>query len=228
MRAETEVALAFPRDAAYYREAFDKVQQSSMQMSRLIDQLLALARTDAGVDVLHLEPMDLFELVEEVASPWRDIYAAADIRFDTRWTADSRWVQGDHAALRRLLNTLLENAWRYTPAGGAVVLSITSSGTLLEAAVEDTGIGIAEHDQPRVFQRFFRAAQPLNGNHAGSGLGLALAQWIAECHGTSLTVQSRPGAGSRFALHLKTAPQPDAVGLSHDELPAASRASVSA
>jgi two-component system sensor histidine kinase SenX3 len=113
-------------------------------------------------------------------------------------------VQGDHAALRRLLNTLLENAWRYTPSGKSVALTVKEVGEHLELAVEDTGIGIATQDQSRVFQRFFRAAAPLHGSHAGSGLGLSLALWIAECHGTSLTLDSCVGSGTRFSLRLRS------------------------
>jgi heavy metal sensor kinase len=209
LRAETEVTLSLPRDTEHYRAALLRIEENSIQMSQLIDQLLMLARTDAGVEVLQIGPLDLFELVAEVESPWRELFASAGIRFHCDCHASRRWIEGDHSTLRRLLNTLLENAWRYTPAGQQVELTVRDAGQHLELAVSDTGIGITPHDQSRIFQRFFRAAKPLHGSHAGSGLGLALAQWIAECHGTSLTVASQLGAGSRFALQLHTTPQPN-------------------
>jgi len=218
LRAETEVALSLPRDTEYYRAAFARIEESSIQMSQLIDQLLMLARTDAGVEMLRLEPLDLFELVSEVESSWKELYAAAGIDFHLEFSAARRWVQGDHAALRRLLNTLLENAWRYTPSGHSVDLCVRDAGQATEIVVRDTGIGIAPPDQAKVFQRFFRAAQPLHGSHPGSGLGLALAQWIAECHGTSLTVDSLLGKGSSFALKLKTTPRPECDG-AHEVAP---------
>jgi heavy metal sensor kinase len=217
LRAETEVALSLPRDTDYYRAAFARIEESSIQMSQLIDQLLLLARTDAGVELLQMGPLDLFELVHEVESSWRELYAAAGIHFRCNYTATRRWVQADHSSLRRLLNTLLENAWRYTPSGRSVELRVADAADALEVAVHDTGIGIAPQDQAKIFQRFFRVAQPLHGKHPGSGLGLALAQWIAECHGTALTVHSRPGEGSCFALRLKTAARPACDGMQEEE-----------
>jgi heavy metal sensor kinase len=224
LRAETEVALSLPRDTAYYRAAFERIEESSIQMSQLIDQLLMLARTDAGVEVLQMGPLDIFELVHEVESSWRELYAAAGISFRCHCTAAERWIQGDHSSLRRLLNTLLENAWRYTPSGQSVELCVRDAGEgkgrssgAIELAVRDTGIGIAPQDQVKIFQRFFRAAQPLHGKHPGSGLGLALAQWIAECHGTALTVHSQLGEGSCFALQLTIAARAELEGLQEEE-----------
>jgi heavy metal sensor kinase len=217
LRAETEVALSLPRDTAYYRAAFERIEESSIQMSQLIDQLLMLARTDAGVEVLQMGPLDIFELVHEVESSWRELYGVAGIAFRCDYTATQRWVQGDHSSLRRLLNTLLENAWRYTPSGQSVELCVRDAGVAIELAVKDTGIGIAAQDQARIFQRFFRAAQPLHGKHPGSGLGLALAQWIAECHGTALTVHSQLGEGSCFALQLPIAARSELEALQEDE-----------
>jgi heavy metal sensor kinase len=207
LRAETEVALAFPRHADYYRDTCQRVLENSKQMTHLIDQLLALARADAGVEVLKFEPVNLTDLIQEVADDWSDRFARAEIEFDCALPARECWVDADYLALKRLLNTLLENAWRYTPSGQSVRFGLTENTEsdeprTAEIGVADTGIGIALEDQKRAFERFHRVARPLHGDLPGSGLGLALGQWIAERHNSSINLQSFPGEGSRFSLKL--------------------------
>jgi len=206
MRAETEVALAFPRDADYYRETCERVLNNSVQMTRLIDQLLSLARADAGVEVLHLEPVNLPDLLDEVAGEWYERFAKAQIQFICNLDPHEIWVNADYIALKRLLNILLENAWRYTPSERSVTLSLSaqtqSTRLFAEISVADTGIGISTENQKKIFQRFSRFAQPLHGEFAGSGIGLVLAQWIAERHSSAIQLQSSPDRGSRFSLRL--------------------------
>jgi signal transduction histidine kinase len=207
LRAETEVALAFPRDAAYYRNTCERILNNSVQMTRLIDQLLLLARTDAGAEVLRLEPVNLPDIIEEVAKEWDQCFAEAQIQFTHELDAHDLWIEADYLALKRLLNILLENAWRYTPSGQSVALAVRAQAhspdrSAAEISVTDTGIGIAVENQNRIFQRFSRIAQPLHGDFSGSGLGLVLAQWIAERHGSAIQLQSSPGNGSRFSLLL--------------------------
>jgi len=207
LRAETEVALAFPRDAAYYRRTCERVFENSVQMTRLIDQLLTLARADAGVEELHMEPVNLPDLIEEIADAWDERFAESSIQFSCVVETAELWVQADFLTLKRLLNILLENAWRYTPSGQSVTLglsmkTIDKARFAAEISVADTGIGISEQDHGRIFERFCRAAQPLHGDFSGSGLGLVLAQWIAESHGTRITLQSSLGNGSRFSFFL--------------------------
>jgi signal transduction histidine kinase len=207
LRAETEVALAFPRDTAYYRETCERVMHNSVHMTRLIDQLLSLARADAGVEVLRLEPVNLPDLIDEVAVQWVERFAEAQIQFSHELDTPELWIEADYDALKRLLNILLENAWRYTPSGQSVTLAVHAQIQCLdrsfaEISVTDTGIGISAENQSRIFQRFCRIAQPLHGIFTGSGLGLVLAQWIAERHGSVIQLQSSPGNGSCFRLLL--------------------------
>jgi heavy metal sensor kinase len=209
LRAETEVALAFPRDTTYYRETCEHVLTSSAQMSRLIDQLLALARVDAGVEVLHREPVDLSDLCEEAAAEWSERLAEAQIQFNCEITTVDTWVLADYIALKRLLNILLENAWRYTPSSHVVKFELSKldqndERAIVEISVADTGIGISAEQQRKVFERFYRAAEPLRGDFRGSGLGLVLGEWIAEQHHSTIELQSSPGSGSRFSLRLTT------------------------
>jgi heavy metal sensor kinase len=207
LHAETEVALAFPRDAAYYRDTCEKVLLSSVQMTRLIDQLLALARADAGVDVLHFEPVNLHDLLREVAEEWYERFADAQIDFGLNLLTSEFWVDADYLALMRLLNIFLENAWRYTPDGQSVMVALVERAHgetpfKAEIRVTDTGIGISAEDQKRIFERFCHIAQPIHGDFSGSGLGLALGQWIAERHNSTIELQSSPGEGSSFSILL--------------------------
>jgi signal transduction histidine kinase len=207
LRAEAEVALAFPRDAAYYRETCERVLQDSIQMSRLIDQLLSLARADAGVELLKFESVDLTSLAEEAASEWSGRFEEAQIEFSCELFTREFWIDADYLALRRLLNILLENAWRYTPSGKSVRLALSEirqakESAAAELSITDTGIGISIEEQRRVFDRFHRVGRPLHGDLPGSGLGLALGQWIAEAHSSTITLQSCPGKGSRFSVRL--------------------------
>jgi signal transduction histidine kinase len=205
LRAETEVALAFPRDAAYYRDTCEKVQQNSVHMARLIDQLLALARADAGVEVFNLEPVNLPEVLEEMAEEWTERFAVAQIDFTRDFSTTEFWVDADYLALKRLLNILLENAWRYTPRGQSVSLALQEPAQNgkrrdVEICVSDAGVGIAPEDQRRIFERFCHIARPIHGDFSGSGLGLALGQSIAERHSTTIELCSTIGEGSRFSF----------------------------
>ncbi|QHN05216.1 HAMP domain-containing protein [Granulicella sp. WH15] len=210
LRAETEVALAFPRDAEYYRQTCRHILSNSQQMSRLIDQLLALARADAGVEVIRLEPIHLPDLIEETAAEWSERFREAGIHFRHEAIDTELWIEGDYSALKRLLNSLLENAWRYVPSGQACTLALCEfEGQAAEISVSDTGPGISLKDQPRIFDRFYRVARPVHGDFPGSGLGLVLAQWIAEQHHSRIRLWSEPGQGSCFSLALATLATPE-------------------
>jgi len=204
LRAESEVALAFPRDADYYRNTCQHVLQSSVQMARLIDQLLALARADAGVDVLKFAPVNLPDLIEEVFEEWHALFAESKIQFHSQRGPTEFWISADYLALKRLLNILVENAWRYTPSGQSVTIALleSSSTDMAEISISDTGIGISEQDQLHIFERFYRVARPLHGESTGSGLGLALGQWIAERHNSGIKLKSVPGEGSCFSFEM--------------------------
>jgi len=206
LRAETEVALAFPRNAAYYRETCERILKHSMHMTHLIDQLLALARADAGVEIFQFAPVNLPDLLHETADELADRFVEDGIRFNREIAASDCWVSADYIALKRLFTILLENAWRYTPAGQSVTLRLTMQCGAAIISVEDTGIGISPGDRERIFKRFQRIARPLHGEFSGSGIGLVLAQSIAERHQSTIRLESTLGEGSRFSLQLIESP----------------------
>jgi heavy metal sensor kinase len=200
--AEAEVSLAFQRTTEEYRDTCEHIQQESARMGKLIDTLLALTRADAGTEHLHLEVLDLNDLARDAARKWAPQLQKSLIAYTVNSAPDSVRILGDRASLNRFLDILIDNAWRYTPQGGAISVTVSRDERRATLAVRDTGIGISPGDQPHIFERFYRAGRPQNGEHAGSGLGLALAQWIAEKHHSSIEVVSESGQGSCFSSNF--------------------------
>jgi signal transduction histidine kinase len=169
------------------------------RMSRLVGDLLTLARADAGQH-LPKRRVQVAPLVREVARQARflgDGQVAVSLG-----PVDRAAVQGDPDHLKQLLFILADNAVKYTPPGGEVALAARRENGHLRLEVADTGIGIDPRDQTHIFERFYRA-DPAR-SPGGAGLGLAIAHWIVQEHGGSIAVESRPGEGSRFTVELPT------------------------
>ncbi|MGA3227034.1 MAG: ATP-binding protein [Acidobacteriaceae bacterium] len=199
IRAEVEVALSMAsRSAAEYREACQNVQMESVRMTGLIDSLLMLARVDAGNETLCFESIDANQLVRQVGEKWKTSMRLALLDFSVEPAPKPLFIYADGNSLQRLLTILLDNAVRYTPPGGSVHLQVAREDSRVIVTVSDTGIGIAPEHQTRVFDRFYRVDRRRGGLSGGSGLGLALARWIAEKHGTNLSLESAVGKGTSF------------------------------
>lgn len=198
--AEVEVSLAFQRTGGEYRDTCEHIQQEAARMGKLIDTLLALTRADAGAEHLHFEVLDLNDLARDAGKKWAPQMAKASISYTVIDAPDPVRILGDRPSLKRLLDILIDNAWRYTPQGGAVSVTVLRDDRQATLSVRDNGIGISPDDQARIFERFYRAGRSQNGEHAGSGLGLALARWVAEKHQTSIQVLSERGHGSCFSV----------------------------
>jgi heavy metal sensor kinase len=201
IRTEVEVALSMPRSAGDYREACEQVQLESIRMTALIDNLLMLARADAETESLRYESIEANQLVCRVGEKWKHAMRLALLSFSLETAGAPVFVRGDVDALQRLLTILLDNAMRHTPPGGAVCLEFARNDGRVTFTVRDTGIGIAPGHQSRVFDRFYR----VDRTRGGSGLGLALAKWIAEKHATSIFLESTLGKGSSFHFSLPEA-----------------------
>jgi heavy metal sensor kinase len=202
IRAEVEVALFSPRSDTEYRESCANVQKETVRMTGLIESLLMLARTDAGVELLRFEISDAAQLVRQVANKWNASMSQTGLEFRTEISDSAMDVLCDPLSIQRLLNILLENARRYTPAGGSVTLRATSENGSVLLEVCDTGIGIPEECLSRIFERFYRVDQVRSRELGGSGLGLAIAKWAADQHQATLTVESQINAGSRFVMRI--------------------------
>jgi heavy metal sensor kinase len=206
IRTRTDIALCFPRSAEYYREVLQQIQHESEQMTALIENLLAFARADAGAEKMELQPFDLVALLDEVRNEWVVCAEEFSLKLAVNADSPSATVLGNRAALHRLLRILVDNGCQYTPAGGAVYLSLRSDAQRATVSVCDTGIGIAGEHLPHIFGRFYRVPAAKRRTGRGAGLGLSLAQWIAEQHDTSISVQSQFGSGSVFSFTLSILP----------------------
>ena len=187
-------------------------------MTQMVQDLLLLARDASDQTAHEWTDVDLRRLVEDVAGKMRPVAESAGLTLQDASTEghDARpiWVRGDPGLLRQLLYALLENAVRYTPSGGRIRVAVQADDRrrLLgdrrrhaQVTVSDTGVGIASEHLGNIFEPFYRAVsstRPLHGEQHGTGLGLALAQWIVRAHGGSIQVQSEVGRGTTFTVEL--------------------------
>ncbi|MDR3735824.1 MAG: ATP-binding protein [Acidobacteriaceae bacterium] len=202
LRTEIEVALLREHDEEEYREILSRLHEETVSMTGLVENLLSLARADGGADAITMGPIHVDSLFHQTRRAWQGAMNQAMLDFRVEIPDGNVVVSGDLRAIQRLLSILLENASKYTPPGGIVELSAHTRGERTVLCVRDTGVGIASEHQHRIFDRFYRV--PKSGLiPAGSGLGLSLAKWIAERHGSQLTVESAPGMGSAFSFSLE-------------------------
>jgi heavy metal sensor kinase len=201
IRGEADVALSTERGPSEYRESLAIVQDESRRLSRLVDDLLNLARADAGNVKLQVREFYFNDLIAECCRSMHALAAARGIRLECRCPDDVSF-HGDEELLRRLVMNLLDNAIRYTPNGGRVTAILDTLGPEVRIRVEDTGIGIAAEAVPHVFERFYRADKARSRQDGGFGLGLAIVHWIAESHKGAVDLASHPGEGSTFTVTL--------------------------
>src|SRR5438874_771215 len=213
LRAGVERAITMPSLPSEALAALEETLQEINRMTELVEALLMLARADEGTAPLHRETVDLRAIVEETGESGELLAAEAGVNMEVATPADLAVVAVDSSRIRLLILNLLTNAVKYTPAGGSVRLQLGPSNGRVTLTVADSGVGIAPGDLPHIFDRFWRAdsARTRTGERSGTGLGLAICKWIAEAHGGTIDVQSRPGRGTTFTVTLPretTAPTP--------------------
>ena len=201
-----EFSLRRDRTREDLLEAMRKIERESQRTSRLVDDLLLLARADSGDDQLELVPTDLLRSVANAADQALTLAEAKNIQVSTDIPVTPVIVNADDEALARLWLILLDNAVKYTDAGGRIQIGVRIAGATAEVAVSDTGVGIAAEDLPHVFDRFWRADKVRSRAMGGAGLGLAIAKWIAERHGADIAIRSEPGSGSAVVVRLPVIP----------------------
>lgn len=188
-------------DPQMQADALRAIGDETARMRRMVNDLLLLAQADAGLK-LHRQPVEMDTLLLEV---YRQAQIMAQDKVNVRLGAeDQAMVLGDSDRLRQLLLNLVDNALKYTPAGGQVTLTLRRSDHWIQVGIEDSGIGISPEDLPHVFERHYRADRS-RGRSGGHGLGLAIAQWIAAAHGGRIEATSQLGQGSTFTLYLPEA-----------------------
>ncbi len=203
IRTNLDVAMADPdADPEDLRQALVVVRRASDRMGHLVDDLLALARGQAPT--VQFEPVDLGAVVADASDDLVLQAEGREIVLD-RTIVPGVVVSGEPDALKRAVANLLENAVRYSPPGSRVRLAVGSERGRAWVAVSDEGPGIPPEDQPRVFDRFWRADKARSRAEGGTGLGLAIVRQIANAHGGEVQLQSRVGVGSTFTMWLPVA-----------------------
>ncbi len=204
IHTEAELALRRSRGESEYREALQNILLEADRTANLVEELLALARADSGSEALDIRPIDLGAILQECAAKWNQVASLRNLQFEQHWEMRSLKVMGDENALRRVVNILLDNAFKYTLPPGKITLSAEQKHGHAVISIEDMGIGIAPEDQARIFERFYRVDKARSRALGGAGLGLAIAQWIVHLHRGSITVKSEPGNGSVFRVEIPT------------------------
>jgi two-component system OmpR family sensor kinase len=197
LRGEIEVALRRDRDPQYYQETLRRCRDEVLRMSRLAADLLLLARSDAKMPLEHQAEVDLYELSNRIVRRYTLLAAERNQRLVVE--GESALVMGDEGMLERALGNLIDNAVKYSPAGGTIKARVSADGEA-SVTVRDEGQGVPDEHLPHLFNRFFRgdAARPRTDSH---GLGLAIALAAAQSHGGRLEfLGNAPGAVFRLTL----------------------------
>jgi heavy metal sensor kinase len=203
IKGQVEVALTRPRGPAAYRDVLQAVNEQVDRLIRLVGSLLTLARADAGQIPIASEAINLPDLVAGAIEQVRGAAAQRVVDLEAA-PGPPVTVQGDEDLLLQLLLNLLDNAINYTPSGGKVTAGWSIDGSQVSLWVHDTGVGIASEHLPHIFDRFYRVDKARSRAEGGVGLGLSICRWIAEAHGSSISVESLPGKGSTFTIRLPT------------------------
>lgn len=201
IEAESTLMLQKDRTNSEYRQSLETISQEAHRIAHIVDQLLTLARADAGKEKLTLKEVNLNELISELSSDIEILCRDKGLEFQLNQVEDLV-VNGDDVKLRQLFLNLLDNAIRYTPSGGSISVSVYREGQMAVVSISDTGIGISREDLPHIFDRFYRVDKVRSPNKGGSGLGLAISRQIAEAHRGKIEVQSEVGKGSIFSVFL--------------------------
>ncbi|MEM7050785.1 MAG: ATP-binding protein [Acidobacteriota bacterium] len=196
-----EASLSASARREYLQIALDQ----SERLARLVDELFELSRLEAGETRLEREPFSLPELVQDVVQKVQIEAAKGQIEITSELPWDLPFVDGDLRLIERVLENLLHNALRYTPAGGKIHVALDEGEGRIAVRVADTGQGIPQDDLPKIFDQFYRGSNNRTGSRDGTGLGLAIAKRILDLHGGPIGVESQTGRGSTFRFELPAA-----------------------
>ena len=208
IRTEAELALRKSRGEIEYREALQHILLEAERTTALIEEMLSLARADSGRETLNMRPLDLRLTLRTLVSDWRQVATIRNLQFQGDIGDSESFVLGDETALRRVVNIILDNAFKYTPSPGTIQLSLSQLENQAVVTVRDSGVGIAADEQSKIFERFYRVDKARSRDLGGAGLGLAIAQWIVQQHRGAIGVESSPGQGSVFRVKLPLAASP--------------------
>lgn len=204
-KGETELALRKPRSAEVYREALESNLEEIDRMSRIVEELMFLSRTDLGEVHVASDPVQLDTLVQEIHM--QAMVLGKEQRISTTLgQVEPLRVSGDEWRLRELILNLVDNAVKYSLPRGTVELELTQYRGMARVTIRDHGIGMTSEEQRLIFDRFYRTDAARAHAQKGTGLGLSICKWIAEAHHGTIEVVSTFGQGSCFTITLPLLP----------------------
>ena len=200
MKGNAEVALRQPREAGEYVEILEAIHGEAARLGGILENLLTMARADAGGWPVRREPLYLDDLLMDVAENARALGVGKEVALEVAGLEEAP-ILGDPELVRQLLMILLDNAFKFTPPKGRISVASLRAEGAATVVVSDTGPGIDLELLPRVFDRFSRG-DASRARAEGAGLGLSIARWIADVHGARITIDSKPGRGTTVAVHF--------------------------
>jgi signal transduction histidine kinase len=190
--------LGQPNDGLAVRDILAETER----LGKMVEQMLTLAQADAGQAIVSTSTVALNEVAEDAARSIRALAEAKGVALTVQTTGNT-WVHGDGGRLREVMMTLLDNAVKYTPPGGAVDLSVRQDHKWATVAVSDTGAGIPAESLKHIFKRFYRVDKARSRDEGGTGLGLAIARHIVDAHNGEIHIQSDVGEGTTVTVQLR-------------------------
>jgi two-component system phosphate regulon sensor histidine kinase PhoR len=179
-----------------------RIEEQADRLHELILDILQIARLESGQETFELTDVPLAELIEQCCDQFAETAAARQIALTVDLPPRDLTVRADDEGVRTILSNLVDNALKYTPAGGSVAVRATHDAQTATLEVVDTGMGIAEKDQERIFERFYRADKARSRELGGTGLGLSIVKHFAQAFGGNVSLTSHPGQGSTFRVQL--------------------------
>jgi two-component system heavy metal sensor histidine kinase CusS len=201
IRTEAEVALDKHLSPAEHRDLLGGILEECERLTRLIEQLLALAREDAGAGAVAFQPIELSALIQQVVEDMRPLAEAQGLTILVEVDGPLP-ISGEESRLQQVFYNLLDNAIKYTPAAGTITVRVERTDRGVVVTVHDTGIGIPPEHLPHVFDRFYRVDKARSRAEGGTGLGLSIAQCIIAAHGGRIELASTPGHGTTCTVAL--------------------------
>ena len=192
-------------DSENARPFLARIEEQADRLNALIQDMLSLARIESAQQSFKIGPVAVEPIVRSCIDDYRNLAEAKKIHVAALAPEAPVRVKADDEGIRVILNNLIDNAIKYTPENGAVNVEWHSDGEMASIDVSDTGIGLSREDQPRVFERFYRVDKARSRELGGTGLGLSIVKHLAQAFGGSVEVQSEPGKGSVFTVHLPIA-----------------------
>jgi signal transduction histidine kinase len=200
LKGEAEVLLSKERSPEEYQEALAQFIERFDYLNRIINDLILLSKVDASRADLKMAPLRLDLLINELGSLFSILAEQKNLVLEIG-PLEEVMIEGDKIRLQQLFTNLIDNAIKYT-LKGSVQISLEKNKEMAVVRIRDTGIGIPKEEQENIFKRFYRLDKSRSRETGGVGLGLSIAQWIAQTHHGRIEVESDPGRGSTFIVYL--------------------------